>query len=250
MTIPVNIHISPSRLETFAYTEHKAQDMENDIDPENNLLNNINNSCNYFTEEQFNVTCQSEENISIIHFNSRSLYANFLNIKEYLSQFKNPFNIIAISEIWISAEKGVDFEMDGYELNYTNRRNKSGGGVAIYVDKGMNYKVAESMTTAVDDLFECVTVEICMEKSKNVIVSCIYRAPGTCIDTFTDRVENMFTKSLQKIMFICGDYNIDLLNPNKHKMTEHFINTLYSMGLYPKITRPSRITSHSATVHQ
>lgn len=105
--------------------------------------------------------------------------------------------------------------MDGYELNYINRREQCGGGVAIYVDKRLKYKVVENMTTAVDDLLECITVEICMEKTKNVIVSCIYRAPGSSIEIFKDWMENMFTKSLQKIMFICGDYNIDLLNPKK-----------------------------------
>ncbi len=49
-------------------------------------------------------------------------------------------------------------------------------------------------------------------------------------------------------MFICGDFNIDLLNPKKNRMTEDFLNTLYSFSLYPKITRPSRITSHCATL--
>jgi len=47
-------------------------------------------------------------------------------------------------------------------------------------------------------------------------------------------------------MFICGDFNIDLLNPHNHKRTEDFINTVFS--LYPQITRPSRITSHCATL--
>lgn len=42
--------------------------------------------------------------------------------------------------------------------------------------------------------------------------------------------------------------NVDLLNPNKHKLTDDFINTIYSLGLRPKITRPSRITTHSATL--
>lgn len=170
MTIPVNKNISISRLETFAYTEHGIQDIENDIDPENNLFHNINNNCSYYTEDEFNVTFQSDDNISIIHFNSRSLYANFLNIKEYLRQFKNPFNIIAISETWISIDKGVDFEMDGYELNYNNRVKKSGGGVAIYVDKRLKYNVVKSMTAAVDNLLECITVEICVEKVKKILL--------------------------------------------------------------------------------
>lgn len=62
-------------LDTFVYAEHKIQDIENNIDPENNLLGNINNSCRYHTENQYNTTIKSEHNISIIHFNSRSLNA-------------------------------------------------------------------------------------------------------------------------------------------------------------------------------
>lgn len=235
-------------INTFQYTEHHSQDIENDIDPENNFFLNINNNCYYYTDDQFNSTIKNENKISIIHFNCRSMYANFHNIKHYLSQFKQPFNLIAISETWINSDRGMDFEIEGYELTCINRENKNGGGVALYVDKNLNYKVVEEMSTVVDNLLECVTIEICLEKKKNMIVSCIYRAPGSNIDIFKDWMEEKIGKINQKVMFICGDFNIDLLNPNKHKMTEEFINALYSLSLYPKITRPSRITSHCATL--
>ena len=91
------------------------------------------------------------------------MYANFDNIKHYLSQFKQPFNIIAISETWINTEKGMDFEIDGYELTCINSVNKNGGGVALYVDKNFNYKVVEEMSTVVDNLLECVTIEMLRE---------------------------------------------------------------------------------------
>lgn len=58
----------------------------------------------------------------------------------------------------------------------------------------------------------------------------------------------MYSLLNNKLIFICGDYNVDLLNPNKHKVTDKFINTMYSMTLCPKMTRPSRITSHCATL--
>lgn len=45
-------------------------------------------------------------------------------------------------------------------------------------------------------------------------------------------------------MFIFGEFSIDLLNPNNHKATED----LYILGLYPKITRQSRNTSHCTTL--
>lgn len=49
-------------------------------------------------------------------------------------------------------------------------------------------------------------------------------------------------------MFICDNFNTDLLNPKKDKMTNEFINTMYSTGFQPKITRPSRIAHHCATL--
>lgn len=85
-------------------------------------------------------------------------------------------------------------------------------------------------------------------REKNVIISCLNRAPGSSIEEFKDWLGEMFSKNNPKVVLICGDLNIDLLNPNKHKLTDGFINTIYSMGLYPKITRPSRITFHCATL--
>ena len=87
-----------------------------------------------------------------------------------------------------------------------------------------------------------------MEKSKNIIISCIYRTPGTSIEIFTNWIDSMFSKFCNKVVFVCGDFNIDLLNPSNYSAIDTFINTMYSVSLFPKITRPSRITSYSATL--
>lgn len=81
-----------------------------------------------------------------------------------------------------------------------------------------------------------------------MILSCIYRKPGSCVEKFSEYMEEMYTKKASKTIIVCGDFNIDMLNPNKHKLTENFISTIYSLNLYPKITRPTRITTHSATL--
>lgn len=157
-------------LENLLYTEHKSQDIENNTDPENNLLSNISISCRYYTEHQYNTMIRGEKKISVIHFSARSLYSNFQTIQEYLRQLNNPFNIIAISETWINNKKGADFELEGYEFNYINRKNKNGGGVVIYVDNSFKYK----LIATVDDSLECISVGICCEKMKNIMVSCKY----------------------------------------------------------------------------
>ena len=104
-----------TELQTFQYTELNLLDMEHDIDPDNYLFNTINNNCCYYTDEQYN-QINKDGKLSIIHINSRSLYTNFARIKDYVNQFKQSFNIVAISETWINAEKGVDFELEGFEF--------------------------------------------------------------------------------------------------------------------------------------
>lgn len=84
----------------------------------------------------------------------------------------------------------MDSELTEYGLTYMNTKNKNGGGVALYMDKSFNYKVVEGLTTAVDDVLECITIEICIEKKKNVTVSCIYRAPRSNIEIFTKPVQS------------------------------------------------------------
>lgn len=100
----------------------------------------------------------------------------------------------------------------------------------------------------VDDVLECLSIEILRDKKKNIIVSCIYRTPGSNMNTFQNWMEEHLTNLCQKMLFVGGDFNIDLLNPNKQRITDEFINTLFSLGLYPQITKPSRITTYSATL--
>ena len=45
-----------------------------------------------------------------------------------------------------------------------------------------------------------------------------------------------------------GDFNLDLLHYDDHAPTQEFMDSLFSHMFFPLITRPTRITSHSATL--
>ena len=45
-----------------------------------------------------------------------------------------------------------------------------------------------------------------------------------------------------------GDFNIDLLKFQKHDKTKYFIESMLTTGYLPVITKPTRITDHSATL--
>ena len=80
-------------------------------------------------------------------------------------------------------------------------------------------------------------------------VSCMYRTPGANVGAFCESLDNILgdIKS-KKTMYICGDCNIDILKHHTHNYTSTFLDYMYSFGLYPLITKPSRITDITATL--
>ncbi len=106
-----------------------SKDLNEETDPDSHFCFNRTKECCYYTEEQFNKDIVMDRKLSIIHFNSRSLYANFDHIQDYLMTFKRPFNIIVVSETWINEDQGMEFYLKGYKFVCLSRRNKSGGGL-------------------------------------------------------------------------------------------------------------------------
>lgn len=93
--------------------EHQLFNFENGIDPENNLYDDFQVNSDYYSENLSNVNLKG---FSIIHLNCRSLYANFVNIKDYLESLKQKFQVIALSETWITKEKVANFVLEGYDF--------------------------------------------------------------------------------------------------------------------------------------
>ena len=166
-----------------------------------------------------------------------------------MGSLNTKFSAVAVSETWLSDEIVKDYELQGYRMFYVNRRRKRGGGVVLYVDKTLHCKQVKNMSKGIDDKLEFITVEIEMEKAKNIIISCVYKAPVCGIEILKEQMIDLYEKIInKKTVFVCGDFNTDLLNPQGHTGTTDFINTMYSVGLFPRITKPSRITRSSATL--
>lgn len=80
------------------------------------------------------------------------------------------------------------------------------------------------------------------------MLSCIYRTPGSCPNIFNEKMMEMYGKiNDRKMVFVCGDFNIDLLDPNENKTNRDFMDIMYSLCLIPTIIQPTRITRDSAT---
>ena len=85
---------------------------------------------------------------------------------------------------------------------------------------------------------------------KNIVIGVIYRPPVQDVNefnAFTDVLRSQITKH-GKLVYLMGDFNINLLNEDVQMQTQDFLNILSSYCLYPSITKPTRITVNSATL--
>ena len=171
------------------------------------------------------------------------------------------FQIIAISESWLNENNWDGNEVtcnevsfSGYKLYCISRKNMQGGGVAIYVCDSLLNNCQSSdiclrnISFVDNDCFESIFIELHISKHVTINVGCMYRAPITSISKFNDNLSFILGNLTSKIVYICGDYKIDLLHCEERAETKYFLDQMFSSGLYPLITRPQRIIGTGATI--
>ena len=72
------------------------------------------------------------------------------------------------------------------------------------------------------------------------IVSCLHRKPSSKIVDFMECIESMFG-CIKGSIYICGDFNIDLLSYDVNNNTKNFVDQMLSMSLFTLINQPTRI---------
>ena len=239
--------------EPFKFTENNNYFMCDGIDPYSNMHSNICVNSLYYTESEFNEHFKFKQkgcsNFSLVHFNCRSMTSNFDKLKDSVKGLDFPFDIIAVSETWLKDnDTNSSYSIDGYSSFQCSRLNKTGGGVALYINETLQPNYLPNKSKCIENCAEIVTVEVTLANGKKVLISCVYRAPNTNVDILSDFLIAILRNNRNKTIYVCGDFNIDLLQSDKDNSVSNFIDHLYSMGLHPLITRPTRITCQSKTL--
>ena len=72
---------------------------------------------------------------------------------------------------------------------------------------------------------------------------------GANKEEFTKQLDDLIKKLQNRYqLYILGDMNIDFLKCNSHAQTEEYQDMLHSNNILPRITKPTRITNHTATL--
>ena len=231
-----------------------------DIDPDvqfyNNQCNKTLHSCDYYLEDTFNKkisTLQiSGRCLSFIHTNIRSAAKNLKKFELYLNGLNFQFPIIALSESWLREDNIERFGIPGYLSEHSIRPYRRGGGVSLLINEDIEYTIRDDLCYQ-NNTLEALFIEIDKKqfnKNQNIIVGVVYRPPNTDIKIFNDTMEQCLQKirSENKLAYIAGDYNIDLLNVDKHTSTQDFLDLMFSHSCIPRITKPTRVSSTSCTL--
>ena len=77
----------------------------------------------------------------------------------------------------------------------------------------------------------------------------IYRPPNDKLDQFKQSLSEILQKiDLQKKKcYIMGDFNVNQLKVEESRHSNDVLNCMFSSSFYPLISKPTRITSRSAT---
>ena len=165
----------------------------------------------------------------MLHLNARSLNRNLDSIKLLLQSLEHTCSFIGICESWLRPNTNSPsmFDIEGYTLLRADRCDGRGGGVALYFENGISFKLLDNMP----EISHCETLSIEVNngsKHKSTAIGVIYHPPGTPVDQFslkTDQYIHTMSEN-QRQVYLMGDFNINLLLNENEISDNNFITLL------------------------
>ena len=221
-----------------------------------------NHYCEYVEINQISNLTKTD-NFSSYSHNVRSLSGHFDDLVDLLDQAKpHKFSVIALQEVWsINREYNIPTY---HKLEYCTRdmseplpNPNCGGGVGLFIDSKFSYEILSVESSFIPGVYESIWVKVEVSKGIYKIIGNVYR-PNTApladlaraISTHVNIIQSLkSSKDHKNCDFqILSDFNVNILNFAQHELTNTYIESMFSLGLLPVITRPTRLHHMSATL--
>ena len=140
-----------------------------------------------------------------------------------LSSTKKVFDKIAVSETRITKQVSLlnNLNPNHYSFEFTPTE-ASAGGTLPYIANHLSYKCRNDLNIYKKNELESTFIETVNPKNSNIIVGVIYGHPSMDLADFNSKYLKKLLENIskeQKSMFLLGDFNVNLLNYNKHNQT-------------------------------
>ena len=224
-------------------------------------ISNILINCEY--RQTANAKMSAFDELKVFSINVRSLTKNIDHFREEVN-FYNKFDVLCLNETNCIPDnlpnKTDDLLLDGfYEplVQIPARRSGKGGGLAIYINKRVcAHEKIECLNLELDPAdksaeFQAIKIHNCKGFNRTKVIVNFYRSPSHEVNKFINQLEYVLRKlerhSRKHILFF-GDANIDLIKYDTDSASQNLIDILSKHGFVQAVSRPTRITDHSATL--
>ena len=182
----------------------------------------------WYDVKNFHITKNTYVKYTILHMNIRSMFQNFRAFKVSFDDEKA--DVIILSEVNCKEQDVNKFQIDGFKI-FSLTREGRGGGLIIYVRSlfkckqiKTNFNFSESLALKINNEFTVVA---------------IYRKPSLSKINFIKEIDEFLFSIEDKNLIICGDMNINLLDPNDRIVTK-YEDIMAEHGLLKLIDKPTR----------
>ena len=121
----------------------------------------------------------------------------------------------------------------------------------MYIPKELTFKIRHDLAQNIEDIIESMFIENCKPTAKNLIIGVIYHPPNSKFEKFENAINTILYNKIErenKICYIAGDFNVDLLKSESCDFSNRFIEQFFTSSFFPLITKPTRIIAHTATL--
>ena len=185
-------------------------------------FNNLSKSINTANKNQFSCLCNN--------FDGNA--TNFDKFEsEILSQYKNVFSVIAITETNVDAYHKDLYQLSGYTSEYSEKfpGKRKGSGIGLYMQNKFSFNRNNKFSRCTKNI-ECLFVTL-TNTVLPITVGVVYRPPSGIIKEFFKEWELILKDLSEENVIMMGDFNNDLLQPNNE-----FESIIYSNNMIPVIT--------------
>ena len=214
-----------------------------------------NDKCDYYELSKVTDFNPDGYNLVVLQLNIRSMLTNISESRQLISTLDNKgtqVDLILSCETYLNRKTIKLVTIPGYEMITNCQETSKGGGTAILIRSNIPYKLRPDLVDFIKKDSEMSYIEITTKSGKSIVVGSLYRLPNSSDSALIDHIENIITKvkleKNHKQLILGMDHNFDLLKCNQHRPTKRFLDKMMDLNMLPAITRPTRITSNTATV--
>ena len=162
-----------------------------------------------------------------------------------------PVDLYCICETFLTEHTQDNYvKVKGFDLVTKDRTHKQGGGLIMYVRRGLDFKRRKDLET---NSIEVIWLELLLS-NKPILLCSIHRPPNDdshLIHDWLTHMEDMLTwaYSENKPLVLTGDFNIDLLKEDNSNTLRTEWESLYeNFELVQIIKEPTRVTDRSKSL--